>query len=141
MKYDFKIKLNKKEKKLLYVSYINQMGDMVKIRNMDTFKLYTLSQLMIYMIKSKKYFSGAINIVNELQDLFAEQKLFESVSDGNMKSTELYLKRVDEKSTNKTTETPAINFIFSKDFGKEKNKVESSREINDMRDENECSEK
>ena len=130
MKYDFKIKLNKKEKKLLYVSYINQMGDMVKIRNMDTFKLYTLSQLMIYMIKSKKYFSGAINIVNELQDLFAEQKLFESVSDGNMKSTELYLKRVDEKSTNKNSGIQ-INLKIPKDL----------REINDMRDENECSEK
>jgi len=84
----------------------------------------------IHKLLDSKSFESVRNTIsyNKLRSI--EDKLFGLAMKNNLKAIELYLKRVDEKSTNKNSDIQ-INLKIPKDL----------REINDKRDENECSEK
>jgi len=80
----------------------------------------------IHKLLDSKSFESVRNTIsyNKLRSI--EDKLFGLAMKNNLKAIELYLKRVDEKSTNKNSDIQ-INLKIPKDL----------REINDKRDENE----
>jgi len=138
------IENQKKLLKELYKKYLMDIKKTTEHFNGETMLKLSVGVVENFINKNKAYFSINKNIIEQLKLQQIENKLFQLAQSGNMKSIELYLRRVDEKKSDKSTDIQ-IKLTIPKDLSdakpllpiSESNKVESSREINDKRAENE----